>query len=54
MATSDAHSSIDSFEDEVTQIKSEIEAQFRQLTEYLKNRREKLERFRRNSKQLQT
>ena len=42
MATSDAHSCIDNFEDEVTQIKSEIEAHFRQLTEYLKNRREKL------------
>ena len=31
-----------SFEDEVTQIKLQIEAQFRQLTEYLKNRKEKL------------
>ena len=30
------------FEDEVTQIKLQIEAQFRQLTEYLKNRKEKL------------
>ena len=31
-----------SFENEVTQIKLEIETQFRQLTEYLKNRKEKL------------
>ena len=31
-----------SFEDEVTQIKLQIEAQFLQLTEYLKNRKEKL------------
>ena len=30
------------FENEVTQIKLQIEAQFRQLTEYLKNRKEKL------------
>ena len=42
MATSDTHSYMNSFEHQVTQIKLEIERQFRQLTEYLKNRKEKL------------
>ena len=42
MATSDTHSYMNSFEHQVTQIKLEIERRFRQLTEYLKTRKEKL------------